>query len=92
MPLRTGLGCALLALALTLVLAGSDDVQARYLHVSVFSILHVYQFLCFAAPLAAFAIAYAAARDLRARGGVREADRVRLRRTADGGFDGDRVP
>ncbi|HEY1656677.1 MAG TPA: cytochrome bc complex cytochrome b subunit [Candidatus Tumulicola sp.] len=86
-PWRTGAGTALFVLALGLTLAGSDDVQARYLHAPIETLTSIYRWFCIGAPPLAFAIAYALAADLRARGGAGRAPRVRLRRNADGGFD-----
>ena len=86
-PLRTAIGVALLCFALGFLLAGSGDVQARYVHQPITTITHVYQIWCLVMPIVGFAIAYAVARELRAQSGVRKAPRVRLRRNADGGFD-----
>ncbi len=91
-PWRTAFGVALFVLALGLTLAGSDDVQARYVHVSIETLTNVYRWFCIVAPFVAFAIAYALTNDLRKRGGVHQAPRVRLRRNADGGFDEERLP
>jgi ubiquinol-cytochrome c reductase cytochrome b subunit len=91
-PWRTAFGVALFVLALGLTLAGSDDVQARYLHVSIETLTLVYRWLCIVAPFAAFGVAYALTSDLRSRGGVHQAPRKRLRRNADGGFDEERIP
>jgi ubiquinol-cytochrome c reductase cytochrome b subunit len=90
-PWRTALGVALFILALGLTLAGSDDVQARYLHVPIDALTQVYRWFCIVAPFAGFALAYGIARDLQRRGGVHQAPRVRVRRNADGGFDEDPV-
>jgi ubiquinol-cytochrome c reductase cytochrome b subunit len=86
-PLRTAFGAALVAFVGSLVLAGSDDVQARYLHVSVATLTQVYRAFCLLLPFITFGVTYVAARELKARGGVRRAPRVRLRRNARGGFD-----
>jgi ubiquinol-cytochrome c reductase cytochrome b subunit len=86
-PMRTGIGVALLTFAFGLTMAGSDDVQARFLHVSVEQLTFAYRVFCVAGPVVAFAIAYAFARELRRSGGVHSAPRVRLRRNASGGFD-----
>ncbi|HZZ00375.1 MAG TPA: cytochrome bc complex cytochrome b subunit [Candidatus Baltobacteraceae bacterium] len=91
-PWRTALGAALLTFALSLTAAGSDDVQARYLHVSIVDLVHFYQAFTIGGPLLAFIIAYAVACELRGRGGVRKAPRVRLRRNARGGFEEESVP
>ncbi len=86
-PLRTAFGVALFAFALGLTLAGSDDVQARYVHVPITAITTFYRYFCAFAPPLAFAIAFVVASELRASGGVRKAKRVRLRRNRNGGFD-----
>jgi ubiquinol-cytochrome c reductase cytochrome b subunit len=91
-PWRTALGVAIFVFALGVTLAGSDDVQARYLHVSVTSIATFYRFFCIVGPIVAFAVAYAFAAELRARGGVHKAPRVRLRRSAGGGFEEEYLP
>lgn len=86
-PWRTGLCAGLVTFAAGLTFAGSSDVQARYLHVSVIAITVFYRAFCLVAPAIAFLLAYAIASELRAAGGVHEAPRVRLRRNASGGFD-----
>jgi ubiquinol-cytochrome c reductase cytochrome b subunit len=91
-PWRTALGVALFIFAFGLTLAGSDDVQARYVHLPVTTITNFYRFFCILGPLAGFGIAYALASELRARGGVEKAPRVRLRRNARGGFDEEPLP
>jgi quinol---cytochrome-c reductase cytochrome b subunit len=91
-PWRTGVGVAAALFALGLTLAGSDDVQARYVHLPITAITGFYRTFCIVAPVAGFAVAYALARELRARGGVRPAPRVRLRRTASGGFEEEPLP
>ncbi len=91
-PWRTALGVAVVLFACGLTLAGSDDVQARYLHVPVTAVTQFYRIFCIAAPLFGFALAYAFASELRARGGVSAARRVRLRRNARGGFDEEPLP
>ncbi|HEY2555063.1 MAG TPA: cytochrome bc complex cytochrome b subunit [Candidatus Cybelea sp.] len=91
-PWRTGLGVAVFLFALGLTLAGSDDVQARYVHVPVTSITLFYRVFCIVEPLVGFAIAYALATELRGKGGVQQAPRIRLRRNARGGFDEEPLP
>ncbi|HTU70469.1 MAG TPA: cytochrome bc complex cytochrome b subunit [Candidatus Baltobacteraceae bacterium] len=86
-PLRTSFGVALFLFALGLTLAGSDDVQARYVHQSITVITRFYQWFCIIAPPIGFGITYALTSDLRARGGVHRAPRVRLRKNARGGFE-----
>ncbi|MDQ2872154.1 MAG: hypothetical protein M3R35_03380, partial [Candidatus Eremiobacteraeota bacterium] len=84
---RTGLGVALFLFALGLTLAGSGDVQARYLHISITAITTFYRGFCIVAPIFGFLITFALASELRRRHGVHEATRVRLRRNESGGFE-----
>jgi ubiquinol-cytochrome c reductase cytochrome b subunit len=86
-PLRTGFGAALATFGAALTLAGSDDVQARYVHLPITTITAFYQAFSIAGPILAFAVAYALANELRERGGVHQAPRVRLRRNDRGGFE-----
>ena len=90
-PVRTAFGVAIFVLALGLTLAGSDDVAARYTHVPVTDFTRFYQYFCLLGPPIAFGIAYAVASELRAKGGVHKAKRVRLRRNARGGFDAEEL-
>jgi ubiquinol-cytochrome c reductase cytochrome b subunit len=92
LPWRTALGAALLTFAFSLTAAGSDDVQARYLHISIVDIVHFYQAFTIGGPLLAFVIAYAAAAELKEKGGVHKAPRVRLRRNDRGGFEEEPLP
>jgi ubiquinol-cytochrome c reductase cytochrome b subunit len=91
-PWRSAFGIALFLFALGLTLAGSGDVQARYVHVPITAITNFYRVFCIIAPFAGFALTYALATDLRARGGVQKAPRVRLRRNARGGFEDEPLP
>jgi len=91
-PWRTATGVAMFMLALDLTLAGSGDVQARYLHVAVNVMNVVYRWGFVVAPALGFIIAYALADELRKRGGVHQATRVRLRRNERGGFDEETIP
>lgn len=86
-PLRTAFGVALIVYAAVLTFAGSGDVQARYLHRSIDAITSIYRWGSIVLPLLAFALTYRIAVELRARGGVHKAPRLRLRRNAAGGFD-----
>lgn len=86
-PLRTAIGVAVIVFCLGLLLAGSGDVQARYVHEPITTITQFYQIWCLVAPIAAFFVTYGICVELRARSGVHEAPRVRLRRNAEGGFD-----
>lgn len=91
-PLRTGFGIALLVYAIGLTLAGSDDVQARYLHEPIDGVVTFYRVFCLVAPVAAFVAGSLAAAELRGRDGVAKAPRVRLRRNDRGGFDEEPIP
>ncbi len=91
-PWRTGVGVGVLIFAFALTAAGSDDVQARYLHVSITAIVLFYRVFCIAGSILGGFVAYVAARELRERAGVHEAPRVRLRRTAKGGFEEEPLP
>lgn len=86
-PLRTALGAAFFAFMLVLFLAGSDDVQARYTHLALNDLVWIYRFLCFFGPAVTFWIAYRIADELRRKGGVKKTERLRIKRTAEGGYD-----
>ncbi len=91
-PWRTALGVAVFVFALGLTLAGSDDVQARYVHAPITAITQFYRYFCIVGPILGFVIAYVVAAELRASGGVQKAPRIRLRRNARGGFDEEPLP
>jgi ubiquinol-cytochrome c reductase cytochrome b subunit len=86
-PLRTSLGVALVIFAIGLTLAGSDDVQAKYVRLPITLITVFYRWFCVLGPVIAFGITYAICNSLRKSGGVHMAKRVRVRRNAAGGFD-----
>ncbi len=86
-PLRTAIGFAVAVFCVGLMLAGSGDVQARYVHAPITAVTEFYRLWCLIAPIAAFFVTYGFCVELRARSGVHEAPRVRLRRNAEGGFD-----
>jgi ubiquinol-cytochrome c reductase cytochrome b subunit len=88
-PLRTSFGVAALTFAGTLLLAGSDDIQARLWHVSVQQLAWFYRIAVLVLPLLAAAIAWRVCVELQARHAY-EADhpaRVVLRRGEEGGFE-----
>ena len=91
-PWRTAIGVATFMLALDLTLAGSGDVQARYLHLPVNIINVVYRWGALVLPMLGLWLAYVFASELRKRGGVHEATRVRLIRNDSGGFDEEPIP
>jgi ubiquinol-cytochrome c reductase cytochrome b subunit len=91
-PIRTSLGVALLVFAASLTLAGSDDVQARYIHLPITGMTIFYRWFTVVGPMIGFAISYVLCMELRARGGVHKAERVRIRRSASGGFEEEIIP
>jgi len=91
-PARTAFGVAFVVFMGGLFFAGSDDVQALYLHIPLNALVWFYRFFCLLGPIAGFAIAYAFAARLREKGGVHEAPRVRLVRRPEGGFDEETLP
>ncbi len=91
-PWRTGFGVAMVIFAFGLVAAGGDDVQAKYLHVNVLSLVTFYRVFCIVGPVLGFFVAHQVARELRERHGVGKAPRVRLRRNAKGGFEEEPLP
>jgi ubiquinol-cytochrome c reductase cytochrome b subunit len=91
-PWRTGVGAAIVILAVGLTAAGGDDVQAKYLHVDITGIVTFYRVFCVAGPILGFFIAREVAGELRERHGVGKAPRVRLRRNIEGGFEEEPLP
>jgi ubiquinol-cytochrome c reductase cytochrome b subunit len=91
-PVRTGIGVALLIFALGLTLAGSSDVQARYIHLPITGITIFYRWFCLVGPILGFGVTCAFCIELRKTSGIRQAPRSRLRRNASGGFDEETVP
>lgn len=86
-PARTGFGVAFFIFMLGLFLAGSDDLQARYIHLPINDLVWGYRFFCVIGPVLGFWIAYAIAAELKSRAGVHHAERVRLIRKPEGGFE-----
>lgn len=86
-PLRLAFGCAFLTFMVVLLCAGSGDLQVRYVHLPLYDVVLGYQIAAFILPVLAFAIAYALAYGVKRSGGVHEAERVRLTRNAEGGYD-----
>ena len=86
-PARTGIGSAFLVFMIVLFLAGGNDVEARYLHLPLYDMVWGYRFLAIFGPPLAFFIARRIAADLRAADGVHRAQRVRIVRSPEGGYD-----
>ncbi len=91
-PARTALGVAFFVFMAGLFLAGADDLEARYTNLPLEGLVWFYRLFCIFGPMLAFAVTYALAGGLKARGGVHEAPRVRLTRKAEGGFSEDEIP
>jgi ubiquinol-cytochrome c reductase cytochrome b subunit len=92
-PWRATVGVAVLSATLVLTLAGSDDVQARYLHVAVEYLAWIYRIAFFVAPAVLGFATYWLCREL----GAREREHLAgespwetVRRTPQGGFEGER--
>ncbi|MFN2460524.1 MAG: cytochrome bc complex cytochrome b subunit [Candidatus Velthaea sp.] len=93
-PYRTAAGTGALTFAGILLLAGSDDVQARILNVPVQQFAVFYQVAVMTVPLLAAGLAWRICRELHARHAY-AADhpaRAVLVRTAEGGYDEETVP
>ncbi len=86
-PARTGVGVAFFVFMLGLFLAGSDDVQARYLHLPLPDMVWGYRLFCVFAPAIAFWVTYNIAMGLKRRGGVEHTERIRLLRSPEGGYE-----
>jgi ubiquinol-cytochrome c reductase cytochrome b subunit len=86
-PGRTALGVAVLLFFVILFFAGSDDLQARYLHFPLNDLVRAYQIGAVAIPAIGFWVAFVLASELKRAGGVHEAERVRVVRTPEGGYE-----
>ncbi len=90
-PWRLGLGVAIITLGTDLGFAGSDDIQARLLHIQVEPLMYFYRYGAVVFPIVCGVIAVAIGYELRARlkstAGIRQTRRAVLRRNAEGGYD-----
>jgi ubiquinol-cytochrome c reductase cytochrome b subunit len=88
-PVRSGIGAAGIAFFTLLMLAGSNDVLAKYLQVEVDTLNAVLKVLLFVMPLIAGLVTWAICRDLGRRGQrpMEAPERVRFIRNAAGGFE-----
>ena len=95
-PWRLGAGVAVFTFVTAIGFAGSDDIQAKVLHISVESLMIFYRFLALLAPVVFGSIAVAIGFELRARlrskAGREQVRRALVRRNAEGGFDEERSP
>lgn len=88
-PIRTGIGAAVLAFAIILTLAGSDDVQANIFSMPTESLVTAYRWLLLTLPIVTGFLTYQFARELRARREqlVAPDPHVVIARTGSGGFE-----
>jgi ubiquinol-cytochrome c reductase cytochrome b subunit len=90
-PWRLATGVGVIAFGTVLGFAGSDDIQAKVLHVDVIRLAWFYRFAVIVVPLACGALAFAIARELKARfaspAGDEHERRAAIVRNADGGYD-----
>jgi ubiquinol-cytochrome c reductase cytochrome b subunit len=88
-PVRSGIGAAGITMFIVLMLAGSNDVLAKYLLIEVDTLNSVLLVLLFVLPVVIGLLTFWICRDLGRRGArpIEDPPRVALRRTADGGFD-----
>ncbi len=95
-PWRLGAGVAVFTFVTAIGFAGSDDIQAKILHIDVEVLMIFYRFLALLGPIVFGAIAVAIGFELRARfesrAGHAQIRRALVRRNAEGGFDDERAP
>ena len=85
-PLRVGVGAALIFAGVLLTIAAGDDQTAATLHVPLDTLVWVYRIALFAGPLVVGVLAARIAAEVRARAGRRSPDAVLLVRNAQGGY------
>ena len=86
-PLRVSFGVWALGIGGSLLAAGSDDVQARLLHVSVQSLAWFYRVEVIVAPVIAAVVAWSVCRELQSRHAHEKPERVLLYRNREGGYE-----
>jgi len=88
-PVRSGIGAAGITMFIVLMLAGSNDVLAKYLLIEVDTLNSVLLVLLFTLPAVVGLLTFWICRDLGRRGTrpIENPPRVALRRKGDGGFD-----
>ena len=88
-PVRAGIGAAAIALFTVLVVAGGNDVVAKYLNVEVDHLNVILRWLLLIAPVAAGGLTWWICRDLEKSDDhpIAVPARVRFRRNVVGGFD-----
>jgi ubiquinol-cytochrome c reductase cytochrome b subunit len=89
-PTQTGIGVGYLTIVAIITLIGSDDVQARYLHVAVEDLAWIYRWsLPILPPFFGF-VAYWLCREIKERKeaeGGKEGTWITVRRSSDGGYE-----
>jgi ubiquinol-cytochrome c reductase cytochrome b subunit len=87
-PWRTGVGAAVLAFTIVLTFAGSDDVQAKIVGISVEGLANLYRIMLLVLPVAVGLLTFEFARELRARRNAlpQAGTRIAISRTDSGGF------
>jgi ubiquinol-cytochrome c reductase cytochrome b subunit len=90
-PVRSAVGAGGLAFFTILMLSGSNDVLAHFLHVEVDSLNALLRWSLLVAPIGAALATYRVCRDLRERDArpIQRPARSRVRRTATGGYEAD---
>lgn len=93
-PVRSAIGAAGITWFVVLMLAGSNDVLAKYLQVEVDTLNAWLRVLVFVLPVVVGAVTFWICRDLRRRETrpIRAPARVTFRRTEAGGFDEEHEP
>jgi ubiquinol-cytochrome c reductase cytochrome b subunit len=90
-PWRAAVGVTVLAFGTILGFVGSDDIQAKVLHVDVIALAWFYRFAVVVVPIVCGLLAFAIARELKARFASDEGDDKKRRavivRNAEGGYD-----
>ncbi|MBV9439806.1 MAG: ubiquinol-cytochrome c reductase cytochrome b subunit [Candidatus Eremiobacteraeota bacterium] len=91
-PLRTSAGVAVLTFTGVLLLAGSDDIQAKLTRIPVQTLAWFYRILLLTLPDVAALLAWRLCREIQARHAYADEhpERVVLRRGADGGYEEER--
>jgi quinol---cytochrome-c reductase cytochrome b subunit len=92
-PVRSGIGAAGVTMFVVLMLAGANDVLAKYLQIEVDTLNDILRVLVLLLPVVVGLLTFWICRDLGRRDArpIEDPPRVALRREADGGFDATHV-
>jgi ubiquinol-cytochrome c reductase cytochrome b subunit len=88
-PVRSGIGAAGVTMFVVLMLAGSNDVLAKFLDVEVDTLNTVLKILLVVLPIVVGLVTFAICRDMGRRGTAPIAQRATLRHTDAGGYEED---